>query len=516
MFNLALTITVKTGLLFFLASSSFVIEAQIKIEEHLNSFNKSYLYMGFSGNRDIAVDKNKIYYIGTENLPTSVNASLIFKRDENGLGLYKIYPSWTQNRFVNLVTNTNLRYYYAFQGTDIDVGCSAGGLKIMRLNKADLTVKDSTFFCHPVQDYAIFSSLFAYNKFYLISNYPYSPYGSISYNSLKVVDTNLVTIHFNRINDSTSKFGTLYMRKANDGGILLIGYENKNPAPSIIKLDTLGNKIWQKRYYTYAEYGCSVSNSDAFAGMQPYKNGYIVLANMSTSCTFGLRDMSFILKLDNNGNKLQEMQYTSCGDTMLDMASAATLPFTYRTQFKNVLIKTNDGNFASVISASNQYGYHTTKNYIVVLDSTLKIIHRSPPLGDLFDFEHYNLLQGKDDKFYFVGDVLNTTEQYCDVRIYTYKIGDTTVTVSDEPIFSVCSVYPNPSAQNVTIEYSSDTDNNKLKIYDMLGHLVLEQNLPQQNGKETVITENLSVGVYTYQLISQTKIVHQGKLVLTR
>jgi hypothetical protein len=250
--------------------------------------------------------------------------------------------------------------------------------------------------------------------------------------------------------------------------------------------------------------------------MQPYKNGYLVLANMSTSCTFGLRDMSFILKLDNNGNKLQEMQYTSCGDTMLDMALAATLPFTYRTQFKNVLIKTNDGNFASVISASNQYGYHTTKSYIVVLDSNLNIIHRSPSLGNLYGLSYEGMCQGEDGRFYFAGGVMNSTNDGMNIRVYTYKIGDTTVTVSDEPIFSVCSVYPNPSAQNVTIEYSSDTDNNKLKIYDMLGHLVLEQNLPQQNGKETVITENLSVGVYTYQLVSQTKIIHQGKLVLTR
>jgi hypothetical protein len=145
------------------ASSLF---CQIEITNIIEPINKT----TFGINRtsfNVYIDNEAIYTIGQRGYtPTDFsNQCLIFKYTYDRKPLFKVLHNATQTKLYNLITNPILKYYYAFQGTDIDLGCSNGGFKIFRLNKSDLSIIDSTFFCHPTQDYVNNASIFAYNKF---------------------------------------------------------------------------------------------------------------------------------------------------------------------------------------------------------------------------------------------------------------------------------------------------------------------------------------------------------------
>ncbi len=78
-------------------------------------------------------------------------------------------------------------------------------------------------------------------------------------------------------------------------------------------------------------------------------------------------------------------------------------------------------------------------------------------------------------------------------------------------------IYPNPTANNATLEYRID-DNavGQFIIYSMPGQQLYRASLTGGNGKHIFNTANLYPGVYQYMITSNGSRVHVGKLVIVR
>ena len=73
-------------------------------------------------------------------------------------------------------------------------------------------------------------------------------------------------------------------------------------------------------------------------------------------------------------------------------------------------------------------------------------------------------------------------------------------------------IYPNPFINAITINQAeaSELTSSELKVYDVLGALVLNTTLTQ---KTTVLEMNLPTGVYFYKIFSKNNTVQSGKLI---
>ncbi|MFI5219765.1 MAG: T9SS type A sorting domain-containing protein [Bacteroidia bacterium] len=76
------------------------------------------------------------------------------------------------------------------------------------------------------------------------------------------------------------------------------------------------------------------------------------------------------------------------------------------------------------------------------------------------------------------------------------------------------NIYPNPFTNLTTLELNSKyvSENAEYKIYDAMGKMVSTYKI---KNRETIISrENLSPGVYFYQVVSESKIIGTGKLIV--
>lgn len=71
------------------------------------------------------------------------------------------------------------------------------------------------------------------------------------------------------------------------------------------------------------------------------------------------------------------------------------------------------------------------------------------------------------------------------------------------------SIYPNPGTDIVTIK--GMTFSGKIQLYDMIGRLVLEQDL--RSPLSTIDISQLSNGVYNYSITKQGQKVYTGKII---
>lgn len=87
--------------------------------------------------------------------------------------------------------------------------------------------------------------------------------------------------------------------------------------------------------------------------------------------------------------------------------------------------------------------------------------------------------------------------------------GCTSLAIGENEKTEAISIYPNPFASTINISLENVQDNNEIRIYNMLGALVLERKL---NQNITTVEANLPSGVYLYQISNDKGIVQSGKL----
>ncbi len=490
---------IRFYILIYIFASSLALRAQVLYTDYINPFSQTYLGFGNGVENDAAFDNGNFYMGGVMGFNPR-NQVFLFERNSINNSTYQIYYASPQTNLRRIVFDSKLNHYYAFISTDGTVGCGSAGLKVLKINKATLAIVDSAFFCDPTKP-SDGLGYFMYNRFYTVSFYakyyppPLPTYYTKVFNLIRRIDANLVQLDEQVIGDTSVTFGTYFLREATDTGVIMNTINETEYCPMLIKLDTMGVELWRKTYYTTPQTGCGTSSPNGIVGLQNYKNGYIALFNASNTggCSSYFYSQSIVAKLDKNGNLVKEVQYTTAGDTTLEFYGNLT-NYTKRTKFYNILIKTNDGNFASLISEREKYGFNQHENYIVVLDTNLNIIHKSPPLGSLYAFDNPGMVQGTDSVFYLGGGVMNATNDGMNVRVYTYKIGGQ-VGVMEYKNEQLFKIYPNPAINELNIEL--DEEPQLISIHNSMGQLVYSQT---HNGILKINVSNWSKGVYFVEL----------------
>lgn len=494
----------KNNILLLLISLQIGLFAQVNYTDYQNPFPQTYLGFG-NGNYNTVLFDNGNFFMAGGIIINSQKQSLLFKKSALNTTHFKIYNANPQTTLESVVLNKNLKHYYSFISTDATIGCASAGLKVLKINKHDLSLNDSVFFCDPTKASSGYG-YFMHNHFYTHSAYAqyYPPPLPANYtkrwNLIRRIDTNLVMLNEQILGDTSQIFGIYTMREACDGGIILNTLNETKGCSMLMKLDTMGVELWRKNYYQYSQTtGCSIGSGNGIMGLQNYQNGYMALFNLGFGCQYPYQGSSIIAKIDKLGNLVKEMQYSSNGDTLLEFNSNINV-YQHRAFFKNILIKTIDGNFASVISEKERHGWQTPNNFIVILDTNLNIIHRSPALGEInYSLNYPGMVQGADSVFYLGGGVMNATNDGMNVRVYTYKMGGQ-VGVMEYKNETLFKVYPNPTVNELTIEL--DEEPQLINIHNSLGQLVYNQT---HSGITKVDVSNWSKGLYALELSNKSK-----------
>jgi hypothetical protein len=139
--------------------------------------------------------------------------------------------------------------------------------------------------------------------------------------------------------------GAYSIQQTNDGGYIVAGETTSFGAGNndvyIIKLDENGNKVWEKTFG-------GIENDEALSVQQTNDGGYIV-AGRTISFGAGEYDV-YIIKLDENGNKIWEKTFGGKGD---DVAFS--------------IQQTKDGGYI-VAGYTNSFGEGGDDVYIIKLD----------------------------------------------------------------------------------------------------------------------------------------------------
>lgn len=95
---------------------------------------------------------------------------------------------------------------------------------------------------------------------------------------------------------------------------------------------------------------------------------------------------------------------------------------------------------------------------------------------------------------------------------FTYKYDVNYVVNVDNITNSSISLYPNPATDNFTITVSDDFIGSQIILTNLLGKIVLKQNI--SSSKQNFAINNLGSGIYFYSIVNNNKIVATKKLII--
>ena len=91
------------------------------------------------------------------------------------------------------------------------------------------------------------------------------------------------------------------------------------------------------------------------------------------------------------------------------------------------------------------------------------------------------------------------------------------INANKENIVSKCIIYPNPNDGNFNVKYEiQETQIGILKIFDIMGRLLLTENLKSGNNILPINASELDAGVYFYQALVGNKKIAGGKIVVIK
>ena len=76
-------------------------------------------------------------------------------------------------------------------------------------------------------------------------------------------------------------------------------------------------------------------------------------------------------------------------------------------------------------------------------------------------------------------------------------------------------VYPNPTQGQINIEYKCEADG-EFKLYNNLGQVILQTILKSKNNKVSLLTNELTTGVYTYVCTFENCESKKGKITVIK
>jgi len=86
---------------------------------------------------------------------------------------------------------------------------------------------------------------------------------------------------------------------------------------------------------------------------------------------------------------------------------------------------------------------------------------------------------------------------------------------SELKMFDIKAAYPNPASYSTSIEYKIPAGSNgKIVVHNLLGSIVREENLDNQEGKIVLNTTDLKDGIYFYSVMLNNKVEVTRKLII--
>ncbi|MDQ3019753.1 MAG: T9SS type A sorting domain-containing protein [Bacteroidota bacterium] len=307
---------------------------------------------------------------------------------------------------------------------------------------------------------------------------------------------------------------------------------------SVTKVDSSGNLIWNKAYYDtlslLGTYNLGSNNSYWFSDLEYFISGYV------TPSPGVINRVGFIIKLDTNGNIIWNKKYPQCKgifsiaqnslNTFIASGQADAVGFLYCHKFDssgNVIWSRNysTDTLAAVISFykiiknfENNFALGTTSTIslgrLLIIDSLGSIVsskfYNYPP-G--FYINQYNINNTTDSGYIVAGSLdsnntftksLKRGNKQIDVLLFKIDKYGNTVSIRNNQSTSIenfdISVYPNPYNLSFNINFNLINKSDvTINLYDISGKLVKiikKSILIQGNHKFPVYTPELSSGIY--------------------
>jgi hypothetical protein len=310
----------------------------------------------------------------------------------------------------------------------------------------------------------------------------------------------------------------LSITSTNDGGAILSGWTGLNDGDVqcnyhggqsdawIVKLDSTGSIEWQQCY------GGS-QDEDIYLTIPLSDGGYLCAGNTTSndgdvSGNHGLHDF-WVLKIDHWGNLLSQKCFG--GSDMED---------------PNFMKATSDGNYIiggyTLSNNGDVSGNHSDPGgsdiWLIKITPDLRLIWQQC-IGGKGREEGFDLLEVGPGKYMLLGSKYGYGYENCYGRtdMWLVSLTDTTtigiaeINQDKNPLL----VYPNPASKEVVFEYKNFQSNAEttLKIYNEFGEKVKEFSRKDMQGKISWNSEQVSSGLYFYQLINKDNI-RNGKFII--
>ena len=339
-----------------------------------------------------------------------------------------------------------------------------------------------------------------------------------------------------------------FITQCSDGNFLLANSNNFSnsqfPHAALIKINPVGDPIWQKNYY-FPDF--SFISSFTCPPVENSEGAFVIGCLLNSGGNFYTQ----LLKTDPLGNILWKYQYYNPSPNLFGIVNELKLTndtgfifsgshFFYSPNYqKGWIVKTDcfgcDGSFTC---DNDPCPIYDCTQFPIDAFFTSSVDTLDLAFGNTVTFTNSSLNTsartwnfGDEENGYTI-DVIS--HSYSQTGTYTVSLivyhGMCADTFSREVVvintvgvdeFSkqdfFLSVYPNPSSGEFSIEYNSDAENiGSVQVSDIIGKEIILFNTVAGKGKKTINLAEFEAGLYLITLLSDEKIILTRKIIVVR
>lgn len=283
--------------------------------------------------------------------------------------------------------------------------------------------------------------------------------------------------------------------QTSEGGYIIVGtsyshsWDQLSPDMNVIKIDSLGNVEWSKRYGGFI---CYTLGKDI---LETPDGDFAVIGYTGCDGNQGEMEQGLVVKINSAGEMIWAKgygEYATDGFYSIDATSdngfiMSGLTSSFGSGGADVYLLKTDSSFNSLCFESVPY----ISDSLVTMNSTVP----TTVVDSAIWYANYPTITISSG---------GITDTMC------FTLGVEEFLDSD----SKCTIYPNPFSINTTLITSTDLQNATLLVYDVYGNE--QKNVTNiYTSSITLNRENLQNGVYFLILIQNGEIISKNKLIIT-